>query len=160
MSAKEVKRMSLEQKLRQIAAQHEMGPPNWPQRKEQFRDALKQLYALIEEWLGEYRSQGLLNIYRYDKGIFEEYLGEYDVECLEISIGEITIVLEPVGTHIIGAYGRVDVFPRGYKDDAQLLLLLQHQDGLVHWELWKSKDRGARQELSKGVFERLLDDWL
>ena len=53
--------------------------------------------------------EGPINYEYSEKRIIEPYIGEYEVRVLQIELGSHTIKLEPIGTNLIGAKGRVDL---------------------------------------------------
>jgi len=152
--------MSLEEKLRQIAERPEKETADWEVVKAEWIAAVDKLYHDIEDWFGEYLQKDYMKVVRTPIRLQEEYLGEYDIDMLEIVIGETIVSLEPVARLVIGARGRIDVFPRGYRDDALFLIHVERVDGKVVWELRQRKDRGYRKDFTKTVFEELLESWL
>jgi len=82
---------------------------DWAKKKEEWLSFLSKFYAQVEKFLGKYLSSGQIRLrYRAIK-IVEEYIGEYEVKTLMIDIGRNQITLEPIGTNLIGAKGRVDM---------------------------------------------------
>ena len=105
--------------------------------------------------------KNLLKVTRSPIPISEEPLGVYEIDTLEITAGDETVVFEPFGRNVIGALGRIDVYLRGFKSDAQLLLRLANLEGEGYrWELWKSKFSGSRIPFDKGCLENLLNELL
>lgn len=70
---------------------------------------LSVFYEYIEGFLDEYKKAGKLNFDYAQKDIFEEHIGGYPVKVLNIRLGSHKIRLEPIGTVLIGAKGRVDL---------------------------------------------------
>lgn len=66
-------------------------------------------YKKVEEFLSEYKEKGLVDYDYLDKTIIEKYIGSYSIKILDITFGEHTVRLEPIGTDIIGAKGRIDL---------------------------------------------------
>lgn len=85
---------------------------DWGKRKEKWLDSLKEVFAQISEWL---QQAGLSqeSIVSGSRELNEETLGRYDAPTLSVNLpGETTIDFIPVGSVIIGGYGRVDVTAR------------------------------------------------
>jgi hypothetical protein len=107
---------------------------------------LERLFTDIEAWLEPAKKEGL-EIERGKVEISEEYLGTYVAPVLEIAFAGTRVRLEPVGRHVIGALGRVDVFsPLGVH---KLVLLT---DG---WYLVIGKPE-QRLPLTQDTFEDFL----
>ena len=94
----------------QIAEAEQAQSMNWPQRREDWITHLNQFYELIEGFLQKYIDEEKIHIRWTTKHINEDYIGNYDVKSLEVSIGAVTkIHFDPIGTNLIGAKGRVDM---------------------------------------------------
>ena len=87
---------------------------DWTRIRDDWKEHLDEFYQLAEGFLQKYLDQGKVQITRVTKQINEEYIGNYDVESLEVQIGTIKICFDPIGTRILGAKGRVDMLgPHG-----------------------------------------------
>ena len=72
-----------------------------------------------------------------------------------------SVIFEPTGINIAGAFGKMDLHYRGHKDEGVFLLLIRDDDGKFRWEIWKSrKQREDVTKFDKETFEGLLDRWL
>lgn len=152
--------MSLQEKLKSLAEKAAKEKVDWAGRRSEWISAVGRLYDDIELWLKPWREQGYLTITRSPIPKSEEPLGDYEIDTLEITAGDETVVFEPFGGNVIGALGRIDVYLRGFKSDAQLLVRLANVKEEVRWELWKSKFSGPRIPFDKICLERLLDELL
>lgn len=77
-------------------------------------DKLDSLYKKVRHFLQEYVDSGDIKIECSPIDMHEELLGGYSASKLTISIGQIVVNLDPIGTFLIGARGRVDMRgPRG-----------------------------------------------
>lgn len=152
--------MSLQEKLKSLAEKTAEEKVDWARRRDEWISAVGSLYDDIELWLGPWREQGYLTVTRAPVPKREEPLGDYVIDTLEITAGDETVVFEPFGRNVIGALGRIDVYLRGFKSDAQLLVRLANLEDEVRWELWKSKFSGPRTLFDKNCLERLLDELL
>lgn len=85
-------------------------PVDWDKIREEWLTNLNKFYDLIKFFLVEYEKLGNLSYQFSNKDIFEEYIGNYPVKVLELLIlGKHKVRLEPIGTNIISADGRVDL---------------------------------------------------
>jgi len=152
--------MGLEEKLKRLAEKAAEEKVDWESCKSEWIARVSALYDDVEAWLAHWKEKGYLATTRTLTLKSEEPLGDYEIETLEITAGDETVVLEPFRRLVIGALGRVDVYLRGFKSDAQMLLSLEDVEGRLRWELWRSKFSGPRLPFNKDTFERLLEEWL
>ncbi|MRW92381.1 hypothetical protein GJ699_20500 [Duganella sp. FT80W] len=76
-------------------------------------DHLNTLGKFVDDSLKPYAESGIKTTKRMVR-ITEEPTGEYEVPQFEISVGSALVRLKPIGTFLIGAFGRVDMEgPRG-----------------------------------------------
>ncbi|MDP1607474.1 MAG: hypothetical protein Q8L93_12700 [Rhodocyclaceae bacterium] len=95
------------------AAQMAAQPVDWDKRKSKW---LSVLQALIDQIRASLISAGVSaeQIVVTRHGLTEETLGSYQAPGLKAQIGTVTVEFLPIGSVIIGGYGRVDVTgPRG-----------------------------------------------
>ncbi|HGY12063.1 MAG TPA: hypothetical protein ENK36_06840 [Desulfobacterales bacterium] len=97
--------------------------------------------------------------HQLDDAECEDFLLETSIMELNIGNGP-TVVLEPFGINIIGAFGKIDMYFRGHKDEEVLLLLIESADEQFHWELWKNRKQEEKILFNKDSYEKLLDTWL
>src|SRR5271167_2731721 len=62
----------------------------------------KEFYKEIESFLKPYLDKGKVAIRYSKKQIFEDLIGEYEVDTAVISVGPTPIKVDPVGTFVIG----------------------------------------------------------
>ncbi len=82
---------------------------DWEKRKNEWIDSVYRLYNFVDACLDSYKKAGKVQVKREQKTITEEFIGTYYIKKSVIEIGDDTIVIEPIGTLIIGSFGRVDV---------------------------------------------------
>lgn len=82
---------------------------DWTQIRDDWIKHLDEFYQLAEGFLQKYIDQGKVRITTATKQITEEHIGSYNVKSLEVEIGTIKVRLDPIGTLIVGAKGRVDM---------------------------------------------------
>jgi hypothetical protein len=105
-----------------VKRQQESGRAfDWVKEKDEWLRQLDVLYNSVSDYLHPYVEEGEIKIAYRDATLTEEDVGAYPVKELTITIGRSQVQLEPIGTRILGAKGRVDVTgPRGR---LQLLLV-------------------------------------
>lgn len=82
---------------------------DWDKVRDKWLEQLDQFYAQVKQFLDDYEKSGQLSYQFSEKSIFEEYIGHYSVEVMDIQLGKHKVRLEPIGTNIISANGRVDL---------------------------------------------------
>ena len=94
----------------QVAEAEQAQSMDWPQKREDWKNCLDEFYKLALGFLQKYIKEEKIHITWATKRINEDYIGNYDVRSLEVSIGAaIKIHFDPIGTNLIGAKGRVDM---------------------------------------------------
>lgn len=82
---------------------------DWDETRNDWLNELEKFYEKIKEFLADYEKAEKLSYTFSKKEIFEEYIGSYSVDVMDIHLGEHRVRLEPIGTNLIGARGRVDL---------------------------------------------------
>lgn len=98
-----VKKMTTEKEM----VEKEVFDPE--QQLQEWKRFLSEFYQKVESYLKEYIDSGDIEIVSKGKTISEEFYGEYEVESKSILIGNTKVLLDPIGTMLIGAKGRVDM---------------------------------------------------
>jgi hypothetical protein len=152
--------MTLEEKLKRLAERAGEEKADAKERRDEWISAVNSLYDKVENWLKPFSDKKYLTVIRTPMQKTEELLGDYEIDTLEIRAGDETVVMEPFGRNVIGALGRIDVFLRGFKSDAQMLLRLTNLEGELRWELWEHKFPGSpRYPFNEDSLEKLLNKW-
>jgi lysyl-tRNA synthetase class II len=87
---------------------------DWTKKKDDWLEKLNKLYADIESWLNDFEKD-VISIKYIDKEINEEHIGMYSARKMILRIADEQVVLDPVGTLLIGAAGRVDMIGKNGK---------------------------------------------
>ncbi len=82
---------------------------DWNKKRDDWLQYLADFYNQVERFLGEYRKSGDVTFKYDEKYMQEEFIGQYRARSLRIRIKDKDVVLDPVGTNLIGANGRVDM---------------------------------------------------
>jgi hypothetical protein len=82
---------------------------DWEAERDEWLKYLSVFYKKVEGFLKEYVTDGRVACKYTEQEIFEEYIGSYSAKALNIELGSHKLKLEPIGTNIIGAKGRVDL---------------------------------------------------
>lgn len=94
---------------------------DWGAERDQFLREVERLYTQVGEFLKEFVADGSISYQFSDVSLTEENLGTYSARRMDIQIGRKSIYIEPVGTLLIGNWGRVDVV--GPTGRAQIILV-------------------------------------
>jgi hypothetical protein len=82
---------------------------DWDARRDEWLKYLSYFYKKVDGFLKEYVEDGRVACKYTEQEIFEEYIGSYSAKALNIELGSYKLKLQPIGTNIIGAKGRVDL---------------------------------------------------
>ena len=94
---------------KQAKKKSDSKPVDWDAQRDEWLYYLSKFYQRVEAFLEEYIKENKL-VHNYTvKTIFEEYIGGYSAKALNIELGYHKLKLEPIGTNLIGAKGRVDL---------------------------------------------------
>jgi hypothetical protein len=106
---------------------------DWDNERKEWLDYLDKLYQKIESLLDKYVSAGQIQREYRPVELNEENIGSYSARQMVLRIGRQSVVLEPIGTLLVGSKGRVDII--GPAGKAQLLLVDSKASGpasLIH----------------------------
>lgn len=99
--------------LRSKRLEEQAEGPVLAKRKAEWLRSLDELFEQIAFWLQEPMAQNLVTLEKETIELNEYRLGSYTAPRLVLQIGHDTVYVEPVGTYVIGAKGRVDMKTRG-----------------------------------------------
>ena len=135
---------------------HARVEPNDPvYNADRWRDDVTQLYRNISEWLAPFIEDGGIVLKQHSKTVFEESIGSYEIDQLDIEVGDETVRLDPRGAIVIGARGRIDMSHLGTGDP--LLLVLTGTADQSHWAIVNRSVRTKLTALTKDSFESALE---
>jgi len=154
--------MSLEAKLKEISLKKKKNysKKDWDKERALWIKQVNELYCQIEKWLKIYIDKNYISLHFHKINLFEESMGEYDIDVLETDMGELLIVFRPVGRNIIGADGRIDVYPSGHTSDKKMLILIEDELKGFYWELWETSHKKDAKIFDCDALEKMLEDWL
>ncbi len=129
--------------------------------KNRWINEVKNLYRDIEDWFSEYISQEFLIIdyHTLKDAECEEFIMETSIMELKLGGGP-SVFLEPTGINIVGAFGKIDLYFQGHKNEKIFVLLIEKHNNELHWEIWKRKRQQETILFNKETFEELLNEWL
>ncbi len=152
--------MSLKDKLIKLRDNNKAPKINWEKNKNDWLDSVNRLYKKIrDEWFAELEDEDLLKFSIAPISITEEDLGTYSVNKMEISYATDSIVLEPVGSNIIGCEGRIDLYLKGEYSNG-LMLILFPENGKDSWFIIDKQNRRAREKLTAITLEKAIEQWI
>jgi hypothetical protein len=94
---------------------------DWDGERKEWLDYLDKLYEKIESLLHKYVSAGQIQLEYRPVELNEENIGQYTAKQMVLKIGPKSVILDPIGTLLIGSKGRVDII--GPTGKAQILLV-------------------------------------
>lgn len=100
---------------------------NWEHEKDTWLFSLAQLHNKVVSWLAPYVANHSVQIGQEMVPLVEENIGSYQAPMTTITIGKNHVKLEPIGTLLIGAKGRVDM--KGPKGVARLVIVPKESTG-------------------------------
>lgn len=151
--------MSLEEKAKRLAEAKKLEAFDWIAARKLWLSCLQERHETIAKWLGPLEAKNLVALRKVPVRISEEHVGVYGADALVLEFGDEGVVLEPMGANVSGARGRVDVFRRGNRPRAMMILLTGPKEAPI-WEIWPSPDPRDRVQLNQQSFETLLESLL
>jgi len=173
--------MEFKEKLAKITEKSKSCAEQSEQDNKIWIEKVQELYQNIQNWFAEYIQQGYIDIEFPDRDLLiemgTELIDEYDDEGnislvrevekltkiwnMELNIGgKYLVILEPTGINIIGAFGKINLYFQGHKDEQIFLLLIKDEKEGFYWELLRNRKQKDKILFTKESFEKLLDEWL
>ncbi len=133
---------------------------DWNKRKDIWLESVKELYDEIEQWFPDYVKEGFMTFGRSkEKTISEKDIETYNLNVFEIDVEGDIVIFDPIGTNVLGAFGRIDVYLRGHKADQVMLLLNYNEENYEESKQWKLLVEKYQFDFTKARFEELLLMW-
>jgi hypothetical protein len=85
---------------------------DWNKEKDLWIKSVETLYQEIELWLKKYKEKELLDFSYSYIDLEESDIGKYKIRQMHIKLPDEDIKLTPLGTMLIGAFGRIDIESR------------------------------------------------
>lgn len=84
---------------------------NWEERKYNWLKSIDELYILVDRIIVQnFNEAGYkVEVRKTEVRISEDYVGTYSTENYIINVGSLTVMFNPIGTIILGSYGRVNM---------------------------------------------------
>lgn len=86
---------------------------DWLARRDKWLRRLDEFYRQVEGYVEPYVSSGKVCLNFAPKEVHEEYVGSYEACSLDMGVGGDSVRFDPIGTNLIGAWGRVDMVGAG-----------------------------------------------
>jgi len=80
---------------------------NWDEKKEFFIEKINEFYRQMDTFLKPYQDK--ISLKSESHNINEDYIGSYQVDKKLLHIKNKDITFTPIGTNLIGAWGRIDM---------------------------------------------------
>lgn len=153
--------MSLKEKLKQDIGAKKNAQIDWGKRKDEWLASVNELNQLITGWFSDYETEGLVEFKLTEESKSEEYLGAYTVNVLSLCFANgQEIIVEPIGTLIIGAWARFDFYVRGYNSGKYYILRDKSEEGQFSWRIVNAQTKSDSAPLTKKRLEEIIEQWL
>ena len=150
--------MSLREKIKQTSEKHEV---DWSKRKKDWIASVNELNTLVQEWFSDYKTEGLVNFKLIEKQNSEEYIGTYKVNVLHLCFAnDREVIIEPMGTLVMGAWGRFDIYARGYNSGKYYILCYKGEYDNFTWHIVNAQTKREIKPLTKENIEEIIEKWL
>ncbi|MEE4355690.1 MAG: hypothetical protein V2I97_04425 [Desulfococcaceae bacterium] len=153
--------MEFKEIISQVTKVYKDRSEDLERKKQLWIQEVNKLYDEIGNWLDEYIQSGDI-IVDFDRLKFaecEEFM--MNISMMYLFFGSTegpSVIFEPTGINVVGAFGKIDLYFRGHKEDSVFLLLTENKS---HWEIWKSRKQEENiKKLTKESFEELIGEWL
>ncbi|EQC0968787.1 MULTISPECIES: hypothetical protein [Citrobacter] len=154
MSIKNLKDM-ITQQLKEEQDNEEHFDPS--EQIKEYKELIERLYKLATDSLAELINENLIQVQRDKTRIYEEPLGEYEVDVLLLAINSKKIKFVPAGTMLIGSKGRVDVFGPFSSEKFMLIRKGVNKPGdLVKVAIRFGRDNEGEKETHRKL---TIEDW-
>ena len=132
-------------------------PIDWDTRKKEWLSSLDTLYGEVELWLKDYVDVNKIQMKRTDVTLQEEHLGTYRAESMVLMIGTDRVLLQPIGTLLIGTRGRVDM--QGPKGTVKFILTGKYSNG-IHISISVAAVAGSVPNPSRTAEPEPPEEWV
>lgn len=150
--------MPLLEKLKQMEAEKNANSEAVKQRVQAWKSAIDRLFDRIESDFADLKKENLATFVRTDLRITEEATGSYGVKQLRMRVGGRDFIFEPAGLYVIGAAGRVDLYPHGLRNQGYMLLREGETD---KWIVAAMEIQQRKYEpLDRQVLERIIENFI
>lgn len=117
-----------EQLLNNHSTQQESQEINWENQKDEWLEYIDSFYKTVERWFEPYVAAKNVYYSFYETTLVEDYIGTYTVNKMKIDFAGQSLVMEPIGTLLIGTKGRIDM--EGARGRVQFILADKSRSGL------------------------------
>ena len=148
--------LALEEILQKKKENKEQNEHNvdWEKEKKLWIESVNSLYKNIEFWLKDYKNKKLLDFYYSDIDLEETDIGKYKIRQMHIKLPEEEIKLTPLGTMLIGAFGRIDI---EYKYKNVRLILVPEESKSIKIKATILKD-GNESKIKKKETSKIQEE--
>ncbi len=143
----------LAEKLKQIKDDEQKKQIDWQNVKKDWLNEIDAVFNNIKIWLKPLSDKELIDISEVNRKIFEEKIGRYEVPSMIINFSNKTIKIIPIGTIIVGAKGRIDIF-----SPKMSAMVVKKQDS---WKIALKKAHGYDYiDFNEGTFVDMIEEML
>jgi hypothetical protein len=124
------------------------------ERVSKWKNEINILYSQIREWVKPFSET--ISTRSIEFMTQEELTGAYKVEALALRIGKDEIIFQPIGTYMLGSFGRIDINGKIKSFILALTELDEKKPIESKWMIVDKVDRMNRKSFSKNNFESLI----
>lgn len=154
---------SVKRYIEEIKAQDSKNTVDWDERRTWWQNKVIDLFHQFQTWLQPLIDSGTLQLDISSMKLTEEMLGTYDVQIASIVLGAENLKFTPVGSIIIGGFGRIDV--EGPNGLAMLILTSDVSTGTSQerrnpsqWYIAHPRDPRNLLLLTQESFQQIFSD--
>lgn len=153
----------IRKKASELRAEAFANHVNWESRKTWWKKRLGELFCEIHQWFQPLIDEEIIQFKEEVIDLHEEQFGSYQASKLTLSIGLSNFEVVPVGSVIVGGFGRVDLI--GPHGRAMLILAaenatlpLEERQLSSKWYLVNRDNRLKLAPLSEETFKQIFSD--
>jgi len=148
--SKELTNRNFDEFIEQQSAHSVVDDIDWGQQLAEWKECLNEFYSSVKGYLNPYLESKKVALDESEITLHEEFIGSYNVTQLAIQLGKNKIQLQPIGTNLIAAKGRVDMIgPRG-----QIKFVLVPKDSSgpkISVRVWNQGEEPSPEEKTEPV---------
>jgi hypothetical protein len=153
----------IRRRAEQLRAEAANDQVDWDERRAWWQKRTNELYEQIRGWFQPLIDEKIVEFKLNTAELREERIGTYSIDALTLSIDACDLDVVPVGTIVIGGFGRADVTGRAGR---AMLILAATDDKLpmpdrrntAQWCLVRPDDRAKLAPISEEIFKQIFTD--
>lgn len=134
----------------------------WDEKKNTWLNDIDEIFGTIKNWFSNLEKENLIEFIDIgEKTVSEDYIGEYTVKELGIKLNEnTTIIFEPIGTLLVGAWGRIDFYVHGKISEKYMIVKVKDEEENFCWEIRQKNNPSKNEKFTKENMEKCIENWI